>query len=256
MDLAFGFKSHGISREDLESHVRSIRFDLRTRKVIFDDALLPLAFDLKPGGSFVPPQNFDLPPTPQVLNEIYWLARRLSSGDHVLLVGETAAGKTSFVQYSHRLLNAALHYTNLSSESADEEVGGGYQPDPKNPGKFRFSQGLLEKAGNEYGGKGTSLFIDEFNLSSLVEWFNTAQDDRILITPEGPVTLGPDTVLIGAMNPPKYQGRNMLSPAIRGRYYEAWIPEADQNEAALRLGWTLKKLMDKTQKSAENGSSK
>ncbi|MEK7288516.1 MAG: VWA domain-containing protein, partial [Elusimicrobiota bacterium] len=39
-------------------------------------------------------------------------------------------------------------------------------------------------------------------------------------------------------------GRNILSPALRGRYWEAWIPEPDEKEMTLRAGWLLKKLLE------------
>lgn len=244
LDAGIGFNKFGISRADLAPVVTGFSFDEKTREVTFEDDLLPLKLPLKPGGAFVPPDGFDLPPTPRVLGDLYWMARRLLRKEHMLLVGETAAGKTAQTQYLHRLAHAALYYTNLSSESADEELGGGFQPDPAKPGEFRFVPGLLERAGKEYDGKGTSLFIDEFNLNTLVEWFNTAQDDGILVTPAGVVKLGPETVMIGAMNPPSYQGRNVLSPAIRGRYWERWVDEPDGGEAALRLGARLRKLLE------------
>ena len=50
--------------------------------------------------------------------------------------------------------------------------------------------------------------------------------------------------LIGAMNPPSYQGRKMLSPALRGRYWEIWVEEPDKEEATLRVGYVLKKLLE------------
>lgn len=246
MDMAFGFQSLSIGRADLLPKVKSISLDPKTREVVFDDDLLPLRVPLRDGGPAVPPALFDMPPTPQALDILYWAARRMERGEHMLLVGETAAGKTMLMQFLHRILNAALYYSSLSSASADEEITGGYQPDATGVGgKFRFSPGLLEKAGKEYNGQGASLFIDEFNMNGLVEWLNTAQDDHVLVTSEGPVTLGPKTLLIGAMNPPHYQSRNMLSPALRGRYWEMWVDEPDKQELSLRLGWLMKNKMRK-----------
>ncbi len=244
LDTGLGLNKEGITLNDIQPRVKAVRYDAQNREIVFDDALLPLRIPVRDASSFVPPESFDLPPTPKTLSALYWIARRMTQGDNILLVGETASGKTTLVQYLHRILNRSLYYTNLSAESADEEIAGGFAPDPANPGKFRFAPGLLEKAGNDSNGKGSTLFVDEFNLNSLVEYFNTAQDDRILVTPEGARPIGPETVFIGAMNPPNYQSRNMLSPATRGRYWEAWIDEPDQDEMALRMGWLLKKKLE------------
>ncbi|MBI4370533.1 MAG: AAA family ATPase, partial [Elusimicrobia bacterium] len=244
-DAALSLSAEGITRNDLMPNVTAIRFDAAANEVVIEDALLPLRLKLRPGGSFVPPDKFDLPPTPEALNNLYWISRRISRRESLILVGETAAGKTSHVQYLHRLLHAALYYTNLSSESADEELTGSFAPDPTSPRKARFVPGLLERAGKEYEGQGTALFIDEINLSSIVEYLNAAHDDRQLITPYGAIPLGPETITIGAMNPPKpgeNEGRIMLSPAVRGRYWEAWIEEPEKNEMTLRLGHRLAEL--------------
>src|SRR5262249_27690900 len=137
--------------------VRAIRYDAAAREVVFEDPLLPLRVKMRPGGEFVPPERFNLPPTPMVLNYLYWYAKRLSKNQHMLLVGETAAGKTAQMQFSHRLLNAALYYTNLSSQSSEEEIGGGWGPDPERPGHFKYIPGLLERAGEAYDGEGAAM---------------------------------------------------------------------------------------------------
>ena len=243
IDLSFGMKGAGVELASVQPKVKAIRFDAATQEVVFEDELLPIRIPLRKGGSFVPPESFGLPPTPAVMNGLYWMARRIKLRQNFLLVGNTAAGKTTQIQFLHRLLNAALYYTTLSSDSANEEVEGGYQPAPKAPGKFQWTSGQLQKAGEEYGGQGSTLFIDEFNMNGLVEMINTPLDDGMIVTPEGVKRLGPDTLVVGAMNPPGYQSRNMLSPAVRGRFWEMWVEEPDGNEAALRVGWRLKQLM-------------
>ncbi|MBI4424502.1 MAG: AAA family ATPase [Elusimicrobia bacterium] len=243
IDISFGMNAHGISLEEVQPQVSSIR--LEGDEVVFDDAVLPIRIKVRPGGRFVPPQSFGLAPTPKTLGALYWMARRIALRQNFLLVGNTAAGKTTQVQYLHRLINAALYYTSLSSDSANEEIEGGYQPAPHKPGKFDWAPGKLQKAGEEYEGRGSTLFIDEFNLSGVVETINTPLDDGYIMTPSGPRRLGPDTTGAGAMNPPGYQSRNMLSPALRGRFWELWIEEPDGEEAALRVGWRLKQLMGK-----------
>ncbi|MBI5630542.1 MAG: AAA family ATPase [Elusimicrobia bacterium] len=243
-NVALGLKKkYGITQEEVLPRVRAIRLDRKRREIVFDDALLPLRLPLRPGGAFVPPEDFDLPPTQQTLNHIYWYARRMLRGQNRLSVGETSAGKTTMVQYIHRIRHAALFYTNLSSDSADSDIGGGYEPDPGSPGEFRFAHGLLKRAGEEYGGEGSTLAIDEFNFNALVEYFNTAMDDGYIVTPVGKVKLGPQTSIDALMNPPSSQGRSMLSPALRGRFWEIWIEEPDQKEATLRAGYVLRKFM-------------
>ncbi|MBI4347088.1 MAG: AAA family ATPase [Elusimicrobia bacterium] len=243
IDLSFGMKGAGIELASVQPKVQAVRFDAATQEVVFEDELLPFRIPVKAGGTFVPPENFGLPPTPAVMNGLYWMARRIKLRQNFLLVGNTAAGKTTQIQFLHRMLNAAVYYTSLSSDSANEEVEGGYQPAPHKAGKFAWIPGKLQKAGEEYGGQGSTLFIDEFNMNGLVEMINTPLDDGMIVTPEGVKRLGPDTLVVGAMNPPGYQSRNMLSPAVRGRFWEMWVEEPDSNEAALRVGWRLKQLM-------------
>lgn len=243
VDLSFGMKGAGIDLASVQPKVKAIRLDAATQEIVIEDELLPIRLPLRAGGTFVPPGSFGLPPTPAVLNGIYWMARRIKLRQNFLLVGNTAAGKTTQIQHLHRMLNAAVYYTSLSSDSANEEVEGGYQPAPHKPGKFAWTPGKLQKAGEEYGGQGSTLFIDEFNMNGLVEMINTPLDDGMIVTPEGVKLLGPDTLVVGAMNPPGYQSRNMLSPAVRGRFWEMWVEEPDGNEAALRVGWRLKQLM-------------
>lgn len=244
LDMSVGLSNKNITLAEIKSDVKSIRFDKAAREVVFEDALLPVRLPIGGGGAQVPPKEFEISLDAQSMNNLYWYARRLKNGDDMLLVGETAAGKTTQVQYLHRLLNSALYYSNLSAESANEEFEGGYRPAPQKAGKFQFVPGVLERAGKSYQGKGASVFIDEFNLNPLVETFNTIHDDRILNTPEGVVKIGPETRLIGAMNPPSYQGRNMLSPALRGRFWEIWVEEAGETEATLRSGSRLKGLIE------------
>jgi len=138
-----------------------------------------------------------------------------------LLVGPTASSKTSIMLYLAYLCNVNLHYINLDQDSPIEELIGGYVRTEER-GRYEWKDGLLVKAMRE----GSWIFIDEFNMSELPEYFNTVIDDGYIVLPTGErVTAEPTFRMIGAMNPPEMEGRNILSPALRSRMTEIWIGE-------------------------------
>ncbi|HVE12656.1 MAG TPA: AAA family ATPase, partial [Elusimicrobiota bacterium] len=180
------------------------------------------------GGPFVPTPNRDYLEDQGVRERLYEYAKALALGEPVLLMGESAAGKTSDLEYLFFKLNKNLRYRNLDSDTAIEEVVGGYAPGERR-GQFVYQEGLLPRAMEENSG----AFLDEFNLNPLVEWLNTVVDDGRLYLPHRIVDGHP--MLVAAANPPepRYPGRVLLSPATRSRYTELWVP-LDASPARLK----------------------
>ncbi|MFA6002763.1 MAG: AAA family ATPase [Elusimicrobiota bacterium] len=179
------------------------------------------------GGEFVPKPNGDYLPDAKTLTRLYEYAKALALGEPLLVMGESAAGKTTDLEYLFFRLNKNLRYKNLDSDTAIEEVVGGYAPGQRR-GEFSYREGILPAAMEEK----TGLFIDEFNLNPLVEWLNTVTDDGKLYLPHRIVHGKP--MLVAAANPPdpRYPGRILLSPATRSRYTEIW---ADSDTSISRL---------------------
>jgi MoxR-like ATPase/Mg-chelatase subunit ChlD len=171
------------------------------------------------GGPFVPKPNPDYLADEVVYARCYEYAKALAMGEPLLLMGETAAGKTSDLEYLFFRLNRNLRYKNLDSDTAIEDVVGG--PLKKN-GVYGYEEGLLPAAMDE----GTGAFLDELNLNPLVEWLNTVADDGRLFLPHRIVQAAEDFSLVAAANPPdpRYEGRILLSPAVRSRLTEIWVP--------------------------------
>jgi len=166
-----------------------------------------------------------LAPIPTTLNYMKKILQALSMDSRYkefpLLVGPTATSKTSLVLYLAHLCNVNLHYINLDQDSPIEELIGGYVRTEVR-GKYKWKDGLLVKAMRE----GSWIFIDEFNMSELPEYFNTVIDDGYIILPTGEKVTAEETFrFIGAMNPPEMEGRNILSPALKSRMTEIWIGE-------------------------------
>jgi Zn-dependent protease with chaperone function/MoxR-like ATPase len=175
-----------------------------------------------PGGAFVPRPNSDYLADASTYARLYEYAKALALGEPLLVMGDSAAGKTTDLEYLFFRLNYNLRYKNLDSDTAIEEIVGGYAAG-KRRGQYVYREGLLPAAMEE----GSGAFLDEFNLNPLVEWLNTVIDDGRLYLPERIVAGRP--LLVAAGNPPdpRYPGRILLSPATRSRYTEIWAPNDD-----------------------------
>jgi Zn-dependent protease with chaperone function len=222
LDQALGLHAAGVrSADDLT--VRPTAIEDLGDSIRIGDVTLPKG----PGGPFVPKPNKDYLADAVVLGRLYEYAKALALGEPLLLMGDSAAGKTSDLEYLFFRLNRNLRYKNLDSDTAIEEVIGGFAPGDRK-GTFTFQEGMIPKAMEE----GTGAFLDEFNLNPLVEWLNTVIDDGKLYLPHRIVD--GRAMIVAAANPPdpRYPGRVLLSAATRSRYTERWV-DIDKSPARL-----------------------
>lgn len=227
IDQALKLSNAGVSKsDDLRVHPERIE-DLGDSIRIGD-----IVLEKGKGGPFVPKPSKDYMVDQVVMDRLYEYAKAIAAGEPLLLMGDTAAGKTSDLEYLFYRMNRSMRYRNLHSDSAIEEVIGGYTTGEKR-GQFVFQEGMLPASMEE----GTGAFLDEFNLNPLVEWLNTVTDDDKLYLPHRIVEGKPQ--LVAAANPPspRYEGRILLSPAVRSRWTEIWVTK-DESKGR------LKKLMD------------
>lgn len=205
------------------------------------------------GGTLVPDETSKLFDTPSTVKKLTRLAKSAALDEPVLLVGPTAAGKTSFVRYLSHLANRNLHRFNLSLQTDTSELIGGYVPttDPATgkpiPGEYSWRDGTLITAMKT----GDWVVLDEINLAepSILERLNSLlDDDRAIVLTEHngeKVQAHPNFRVFGTMNPAtsQYAGRRDLSLAMRNRFTEQWFPElTDVGETTTIVAAWMKKV--------------
>ena len=170
--------------------------------------------------SRIPGEDYALKAVPSQ-RRVWWaILDSFKNNENVLLTGPHAAGKTSLIFALFHLLGKPLYYFNLhDTRSIDDMVGTIVQA---KDGKFKFVPGPLVQAMRA----GAAFFVDELNLSELPEWLNTVMDTGELALPDGTIVKAQKGFrILAAMNPPTEQGRRTLSPALRSRWREVWVPE-------------------------------
>ena len=192
----------------------------------------------------------------------------LKNKEPLLLVGETGTGKTSIAQWLAESQGISLHtiachqYTDvsdflgmqrpcaLSSDTFDEhddDGGGGgkrHRGDMPSPSVWKWVDGPLITAMRE----GHVLLIDEISLAedTVLERLNSVleNDNRILTVVENcgagsaePMLIKahPNFALIATMNPSGDFGKRELSPALRNRFTEVWVPSPSSSAEVLLL---------------------
>jgi midasin len=186
------------------------------------------------GGPFVPQQDAKLIDVPSTMKAMGKIARCAMMDEPQLLVGPTAAGKTSMIRYMAHLTNNNFRRFNLEHQTDVSEFIGGYIPKPGGkPGDFVWKDGILIDAMK----KGDWVVFDEINLAqpSILERINSLLDkDRsITLTEKGNevITAHPNFRIFATMNPAtnQYAGRKELSLAMRNRFTENWVPGIAQD---------------------------
>jgi MoxR-like ATPase len=223
LDQALGLRGNNITFASLTPHPTGFE-DLGDRIRIGD-----VEIKKGPGGRLTPEANRDYVPNATTWPRLYEYAKALALGEPILLMGESGVGKTTDLKYLFQVLNYNLHYKNLDSDTAQEEVVGGYVTGDRR-GVYVFAEGMLPAAVDE----DSAVLLDEINLNPLAEWMNTLIDDSALYLPHRIVRGRP--MLTGAANPPepsRYGGRLLMSPAFRSRWQEFWV-EDDFSTARLR----------------------
>lgn len=190
------------------------------------------------GGPFVPEKDAVLIGVPSTMKALGKIARCAMMDEPQLLVGPTAAGKTSMVRYMAHLTNNNFRRFNLEHQTDVSEFIGGYIPKPGGtPGEFVWKDGILVDAMK----KGDWVVFDEINLAqpAILERINSLLDkDRsITLTEKGNemVTAHPNFRIFATMNPAtsQYAGRKELSLAMRNRFTENWVTGlSERNEFA------------------------
>ncbi len=205
------------------------------------------------GGTLVPDDSAKLFNTPSTVQKLTRLAKSAALDEPVLLVGPTAAGKTSYVRYLAHMDNRNLHRFNLSLQTDTSELIGGYVPatDPATgkpkPGEYAWRDGTLITAMKN----GDWVVLDEINLAepSILERLNSLlDDDRAIVLTEHDgekVEAHPNFRVFATMNPAtsQYAGRRDLSLAMKNRFTEQWFPElTDPGETTTIVSGWLKKV--------------
>ncbi|KGG50167.1 midasin, partial [Mitosporidium daphniae] len=177
----------------------------------------------------------------------------------LLLVGETGTGKTSIVQWLAESQNLPLHtvachqYTDVGDflgmqrpcASIDSDSNGKrHRGGMPSPSSWVWVDGPLVTAMRE----GHILLVDEISLAedSVLERLNSVleSDNRMLTVVENfggsstePMVIQahPNFALIATMNPSGDFGKRELSPALRNRFTEVWVPSPASSIEVLLL---------------------
>jgi midasin len=198
-----------------------------------------------PGGPYVPGPKSELVYTKDTVEKLSKLAQCAQADEPALLMGPTAAGKTSLVKCLARLTNNNVRRFNLSEQTDTGEFIGQYVPVEGQQGKFQWKDGILVEAMK----RGDWIIFDEINLANpaILERINSLLDpDRSITLTEKEneeVRADPKCRIFATGNPATYQGRKELSPAWRNRFTEIWIPEiTDPAQLKQIVGTWLQKL--------------
>jgi len=182
--------------------------------------------------------------TPALRRLFSCVSRCVSASEPVLLVGETGAGKTTAVQLLALLLRQPLRILNCHAHSETSDFVGGYRPTraavrAAGGPLFAWSDGPLLATMRE----GSLLLVDELSLAEdgVLERLNSVLEPGRAITlaeraGDGvaggaeSVAAQPSWRLLATMNPGGDFGKRELSPALRNRFTEVWVPTVESRD--------------------------
>jgi midasin len=168
------------------------------------------------------------------------LSRALRFDEPVLLVGETGTGKTTVCEVYAQAVSKHLHCFNCHQNTETADFIGGLRPvrshkASRPPGSiFEWRDGPLITSMRA----GEVFLIDEISLAddSVLERLNSVlEPSRTIVLAER----GGDDIenqeirasagfkFIATMNPGGDYGKKELSPALRNRFTEIWVPHVD-----------------------------
>lgn len=186
--------------------------------------------------------------TPHMRRMITLLAHCVANNEPALLVGTTGGGKTSACSAIARALSTPLPTVNCHRHTESSDFIGGFRP-VRNAGTnggplFEWADGPLLTSMKS----GTGFLVDEINMAddAVIERLNSVlEPERSLLLSEkgavekssrsadGVVELESELVvahnmfrIFATMNPGGDFGKKELSPALRNRFTEIWIPSA------------------------------
>ena len=154
----------------------------------------------------------------------------------VILVGETGCGKTTVCQLVAQILQRALRIVNCHANSESGDFLGSFRPvrseeSTESTAKlFQWTDGPLVEAMKQ----GDLFLMDEISLAddSVLERLNSVlEPSRYLLLAECTendearvISASPNFAILATMNPGGDFGKKELSPALRNRFTEIWVP--------------------------------
>ncbi|KAI9262309.1 P-loop containing nucleoside triphosphate hydrolase protein [Phascolomyces articulosus] len=165
------------------------------------------------------------------------VARCLRYKEPVLLVGETGCGKTTVCQMLAETFNRELHIVNCHQNTETGDLLGGQRPVRHHDTDqlFEWHDGPLVQAL-----RGGHLFLlDEISLAddSVLERLNSVlEPSRLLVLAEKggkhvEELYGQEGFqFLATMNPGGDYGKKELSPALRNRFTEIWVPSVTDRD--------------------------
>eukprot|EP00536_Pseudo-nitzschia_multiseries_P001226 jgi/Psemu1/180444/e_gw1.15.197.1 len=179
-------------------------------------------------------------PTRSMLRLIHLVSTCVRQKEPVLLVGDTGCGKTTVIQLLSFMLNQMLYSVNCHATTETSDLIGGLRPiedlGRRYRALFEWSDGPLVKSMKS----GQLMLLDEMSLAedAVLERLNSVlEPSRCIVLAEkgddGSSDKGKDDRIIVAhdsfrifatMNPGGDYGKRELSPALRSRFTEIWVP--------------------------------
>ncbi|PXF43299.1 Midasin [Gracilariopsis chorda] len=187
--------------------------------------------------------NIGIALTPKTKRILSLVTHCIAHDEPVLLVGATGGGKTTICSALCDAIRSRLLTINCHRHTEASDVLGGFRPvRTRNKGGavFEWSDGPLVRAMKE----GHSFLIDEINMAedAVIERLNSVLEpqrclllsERGAVLSEGSLERGPEVIvghpkfrILATMNPGGDFGKRELSPALRNRFTELWIPQPD-----------------------------
>ncbi|KAI0564898.1 AAA ATPase [Gracilaria domingensis] len=170
----------------------------------------------------------------------------IAYNEPVLLVGTTGGGKTTVCSAICDAMFRKLLTVNCHQHTESSDLLGGFRPVRRrghDEGVFEWSDGPLVQAMRQ----GCSFLIDEINMAedAVIERLNSVLEPErsLLLSERGAIPnsdnseVEPELVeghinfrILATMNPGGDYGKRELSPALRNRFTEVWIPKPGKLE--------------------------
>ncbi|KAI8339483.1 P-loop containing nucleoside triphosphate hydrolase protein [Chlamydoabsidia padenii] len=182
------------------------------------------------------------------------VARCLKFNEPVLLVGDTGCGKTTVCQMLAETYGRELHIVNCHQNTETGDLLGGQRPIRQKPSDatletmeddqpkplFEWHDGPLVQSMRE----GHLFLLDEISLAddSVLERLNSVlEPSRLLVLAEKggkhveELTGAKSFQFLATMNPGGDYGKKELSPALRNRFTEIWVPAVTDRDDLINI---------------------
>ncbi|KAH0786656.1 P-loop containing nucleoside triphosphate hydrolase protein [Histomonas meleagridis] len=183
--------------------------------------------------------DIDVVWTTGMIRSVGLLMKCVENKEPALLIGETGTGKTTSIQVISKLLNRNLRILNCHQHTETSDFIGAMRPSRNEDGKlFEWKDGSLVEAMKN----GDIFLMDEISLAqdSALERLNSVlETGRTLAIAEKPeyeiVHAHENFFFVATMNPGGDYGKRELSPSLRNRFTEIWVPSIDSDEDLLEI---------------------